>query len=308
MKVFRSAYAKSELESAVALGCFDGVHIGHQKIILNSVCEAKKRGLCSIVWSFYAPPKRFFSKNTDKTNALITPLSEKRRLIQSLGVDILICTKFNEKIASLEPREFFEDILINSLKAKHIFCGFNYRFGKGGVGNTALLHKLCEEYGVSLTVLDEIKVGDVSVSSSAIRSFLANGELEKAKEMLGRSYSFRARITDGQHLGRKLGFPTINQELSSEPLPIKNGVYLTRVSFLGKLRYGITNVGTRPTVDGKRSVAETHIFDYEGSLYGKYARIEFIKFLRSEQKFNSLEELKAQIKKDAQTAKSLIDN
>lgn len=306
MRVYTSAYAKSGRDSAVALGCFDGVHIGHQKIISATVNQAKAKSLCSVVWSFQAPPKSFFLRDSEQKGALITPFSEKRRLMRGLGVDMLVCTSFNKKIASLEPRKFFEDILVGSLRAKHIFCGYNYRFGKGGAGNTDLLKRLCEEFCVELTVFDEIKVEGACVSSSAIRNYLSEGNLDNARKMLGRSYSLRARVADGQHLGRTLGFPTVNQELICEPLPIKNGVYLTRVSFLGRTAYGVTNVGTRPTVDGSRSVAETHIFDYSGSLYGRYVRIEFLSFLREERKFDSLDALKEQIKNDAEAARLLI--
>ena len=302
MRVYHSAYAKSNRDSAVALGCFDGVHIGHTEIIKNMVKEAKINDLCPIVWSFQAPPKSFFSNEP----AIITPLPQKRKLIRELGAEILISTSFNEKIASLTPKEFFDNILIGCLRAKHVFCGFNYRFGKDGAGDVNLLSELCKSHKIKLTVFDEIKIDSVLVSSSAVRSYLLSGDIESAQRMLGKSYVLREKIKDGQHLGRTLGFPTVNQSIPENCLPIRNGVYLTRVKFLRKTRYGITNVGMRPTVNGKERVAETNIFNFEGSLYGRYVTVEFLKFIRAERKFSSVEELSAQVQKDIQTAKELI--
>lgn len=306
MKVYRFAYTKTNCDSAVALGCFDGVHIGHAKIITSAANEAKKSGLCTVVWSFQSPPKNFFSSDEAQKSYLITPFSEKRKLIKNLGADILVSTKFDEKIASLTPEEFFEKILLDCLRAKHVFCGFNYRFGKGGKGDVTLLSKLCKKHKIKLTVADEIKLDGVSVSSTAIRNYLIEGDVESAQKMLGRPYAIRDKVKDGQHLGRTLGFPTVNQSVPDNCMPIKNGVYLTKVKLEKKTRYGITNIGMRPTVNGTQRVAETNIFDFEGSLYGKYVTVEFVKFIRSETKFDSLEALTAQVNKDIQIAKELI--
>jgi riboflavin kinase/FMN adenylyltransferase len=242
------------------------------------------------------------------TNELksLTSFSEKKKLVRSFGVDVFICVPFNEKISKLSPRDFFVDILVNQLNAKHIFCGFNYRFGYKGSGDVELLRLMCDEFDIELTVFDEIKLDDVTVSSSAIRSYLLEGELEKAEKMLGRPFSLYGKIKDGQHLGRKLGFPTINQELSADKLLIKNGVYLTRVRFGKSIKYGITNIGWRPTVDGKFPICETHILDFSGNLYGKYVTVEFLKFIREEKKFNSLEELTAQVQRDMDIVRKII--
>ena len=306
MKVYRSAYARTESDSAVALGCFDGVHIGHEKIISATVEEAEKNSLCAVVWSFQSPPKVFFSRDAAQNDLLITPFPEKRRIIRKLGADVLISTRFDERIASLTPEEFFENILVGCLRAKHIFCGFNYRFGKGGKGDVKVLSSLCDERGIKLSVLDEIKIDGISVSSTAIRSYLLEGDVENAQRMLGRPYSIREKIEDGQHLGRTLGFPTVNQRVPQGCLPIKNGVYLTKVKFGGKTKYGITNIGMRPTVKGTQRVAETNIFDFDGSLYGRYVTVEFVKFIRAERKFDSLDELTNQVNADIQMAKGLI--
>lgn len=305
MKVYTSALAKIKNNSVVALGCFDGVHIGHSEIISKAVKTAKNDSLTSVVWSFETPPKSFFAKSSSSAE-LLTNLAEKKKLIRALGADVLVSVKFNEKIAKLSPREFFEDILIKHLNAKKIFCGFNYRFGSQGSGDVALLASLCEEFGVTLSVVDEITQSGKTVSSSEIRKYLSNGDIESANAMLGRSFALRGKIKDGQHLGRRLGFPTVNQEVPQNMATVKNGVYLTRVKFNGKAKYGVTNIGIRPTVEGKSTICETHILDFCGDLYGKYLTVEFLKFLRSEKKFSSLDELSAQIKKDVDDAKKHI--
>lgn len=305
MKLYKSASSRlrdEKSQSSVALGCFDGVHIGHAKIISEAVSEAKKKGLCSVVWSFEAPPKSLLKK---EFTPLITPLCEKKRLIRALGADYLVSVPFTEKIASLSPRDFFEKILIEKLNAAHIVCGYNYRFGKGGSGDVKLLASLCEEYGLSITTVNEVRVNGKTVSSSAIRACLSEGRLKDAEELLGRKYSIRARVSDGQHLGRSLGFPTVNQELNEAEAPLRKGVYLTRTKIDGKIKYGVTNVGNRPTVTENSPICETHILDFNGSLYGKILRIEFLEFIRDERKFSSLDDLKAQIEADAKTARSL---
>ena len=306
MNFSTSALAKTGKQSAIALGCFDGVHLGHSEIISKAVEQAKKDSLLSVVWSFQTPPKSFFANKNDP-QGLLTTLSEKKKLIRSLNVDTLICVPFNKNIAKLSPREFFEDILISRLNAKHIFCGFNYRFGYKGSGDVKLLASLCKEFGIDLTVLSEIKIENVTVSSTAIRSYLANGEPQKAKNMLGRPFSLRGKVKDGQHLGRKLGFPTVNQEVPIDKLLIKNGVYLTRVKFNGKTKFGVTNIGLRPTVQGKEPICETHILDFKGDLYGKYVTVEFLEFIRSETKFSNISDLAQQIDQDVIAAKTLIN-
>ena len=307
MNFYTSANTKINNESAVALGCFDGVHIGHSKIISSMVKAAKVSSLTSIVWSFQAPPKSILSDQT-KSQTILTPKNEKRKLMSALSVDTLICVPFNEKIAKLSPRDFFENILIKKLNAKHIFCGFNYRFGYNGEGDSATLVKLCREFGIKLTIIDEVKIDGVTVSSSAIRSYLLNGELEMAEKMLGRPHFLRQKVKDGQHLGRTLGFPTINQEVPKDKITVKSGVYLTRVKVGKAVKYGITNIGMRPTVNGREPICETHIIDFSGDLYGKYLTVEFIKFIRPEKKFSSIDELSTQVHNDIDTVKQYIIN
>ena len=308
MKSYKTinAYKHKNQPSAVALGCFDGVHIGHTKIILNAINEAEKTSLKSVVLSFNEPPRNLFAKSDAEKVPLIIPINEKKKIIRKLGADTFIGVDFSKKIAELSPYEFFDKILIGALHAKHIFCGFNYRFGKNGSGDTKLLQSLCDNAGIKLSVTDEIKIDDKTVSSSAIRYLLAKGDVISAKKMLGRAYSIRSLVKIGQRLGRKLGFPTINQNLPIDIPLLKNGVYLTKVKFSGKTKYGITNIGFRPTVEESQFICETHIFDFNGDLYGKYVKVEFIDFIREERKFESLNELSAQVFEDIKKAKEKI--
>lgn len=306
MKFSSSAFARVNSDSVVALGCFDGVHIGHSQIISSAVELAREASLTSVAWSFQAPPKSILSGQG--AVSLLTTASEKKSLMRALGVDMFICSPFNKKIASLSPREFIENILIDRLHAKHIFCGFNYRFGNKGSGDILLLQSLCDEFGVELTIVDEIKLDGITVSSSAIRAYLQGGELDEAEKMLGRPFALKGRVKDGQHLGRELGFPTVNQDVPSDKISVRSGVYLTRVKFGKNIKYGVTNIGMRPTVNGTAPVCETHILDFSGDLYGRMITVEFVKFLRPERKFESLDELAAQVKRDIAYAKTMAEN
>ena len=286
-----------------ALGCFDGVHIGHTALIKEAIRVSKELSVPSLVWSFKEPPKNFFEKNSIP---LLTTPSEKRETLRALGADIYLSVDFEPNIASVSAEEFFEDILMKKIGALHIVCGFNYRFGKGGKGDTELLKALCEKHGIGLSVIPPVILNGVTVSSSLIRSYLTNGRLDDATVLLGRPYSLTSKVIDGQHLGRTLGFPTVNQIFKEGKLVLKNGVYLTRVYFEQKERFGITNVGFRPTVDGNTLCAETNIFDFSGDLYGKTVKVEFLKFLRSERKFESINELSSQVHADIEKARQII--
>ena len=287
------------------LGCFDGVHAGHTLLINEAISIAKNLSIASLVWSFREPPKNFFEKNP--TPILSTP-EEKRETIRALGADIYVSVQFEPRIASLSPEDFFEKILLDKIGAAHIVCGFNFHFGKGGAGDTELLAELCHKNGIGLSVIPPIVLDNATVSSSLIRTYLKDGRLDDTNKLLGRPYSLTAKVIDGQHLGRTLGFPTINQKFREGKLVLTNGVYLTRVSLGGKSKYGITNVGVRPTVDGSTLCAETNIFDFCGDLYGKTIKIEFLKFLRPEKKFSSIDELSLQVHSDIEKAKSIIND
>ena len=288
----------------VALGCFDGVHKGHTAVIGKAIQRAKELSLPSCIWSFAEPPKRFYNPNDVP---LLTSLEEKERIIKELGADICISVKFDNSIASLSPNEFFESFLINNLHAKCIVCGYEFSFGKGGTGNAQTLKELCKRYDIELITHSQVYEDGISVSSSHIRKCISEGDVRQAAKLLGRNYAIASEIVSGKHLGRNLGFPTINQHIDKGMCIPAHGVYLTKISVDGDTFDGITNVGTQPTVGGTEIVCETNIFNYSGDLYGKYARVEFVDFIRPEKKFSSIDELSAQVHADIEMAIKTIN-
>jgi len=280
--------------SAVALGFFDGVHIAHRKIISFAVDYAKKNNLSPIALSFDASPMELLS---DCKVKYLTTNEEKENIIKSLGAD----TEFlplSKELLSMEAEVFVKEILVDKYNIKYAVCGYNYRFGKNGNGDTKLLQKLGKHYGFEVRVCDcETLLGE-SVSSSRIRGLISNGNIESANELLGRNFSLSGIICEGKQLGRKLGFPTANVFFSKHTVMPKNGVYKTLVTVENDTYTAITNTGINPTVGGEELRTETYIPNFNRNIYGKEIKIEFLKFIREEKKFGSIEELKSQIKRD----------
>lgn len=293
--------------SAIALGCFDGVHLGHRAVIDSAVREARKLGLLSVVFTFASSPRNYFSQGSAPQ---LTDRETKITLIEKMGVDVLVCLPFDERIAATSAEAFFQKILLGALGARQIVCGYNYSFGAMGRGNTELLRAWCDAEDIGLTVLAPISANGAPISSSAIRTALENGQIEDANASLGRAYAIRSTVLDGQHLGRRLGFPTLNQRINAALAIPKHGVYLsrTRIEDESKCYFGITNVGTRPTVGSDFVGAETHLFDFSGNLYEKQVTVELLAFLRPERKFSSVDELSAQVHNDIEIAKNMANN
>lgn len=288
--------------SVVALGCFDGVHLGHISVICRAVEIAKELGVPCIVFTFDEPPKNLFSA---EPVPLITSATKKAELISSLGVDTLVTVPFTKEIAALSPSEFAEQILIKNLNASHIVCGFNYTFGARAQGNTAFLADFCNSRGIGLSAMPRFEIGEECVSSSLIRERISCGDVETAAKLLGRAYSISANVISDKGLARKLGFPTANQVFDRKTLMPKNAVYATRALIGDKWLPAITNVGMRPTVNGGVRCAETHVIGFSGDLYGKELEIEFVAFIRDEQKFESIEALSARVLADIETVKKM---
>ena len=305
MRSYYSINTALNTPCVVAIGCFDGVHLGHSKLVRKAKKIADEKALPAVIWSFSEPPKNHFNPSS---TPILTTVDEKRKLMKEEGADIFICVRFDSNVASLSPEDFFNTILVKRLKAAHVVCGFNYRFGKNGIGNTKLLSKLCKKSGIGFTCVQPVTVGGITVSSSEIRTALEKGEIEFANSLLGRAFSIKEKVIDGQHLGRTLGFPTINQDMPPHKATPAYGVYLSKISCGRLCRYGITNVGIRPTVGSDRLYAETNIFDYSGNLYEKKVKVELLKFIRPEKKFANLSELTQQVKHDIETAKNHLKN
>ena len=294
---------KFEEPFSVVLGCFDGVHEGHRQVLRAGIDAAARLNCQTAVLTFDKPVRAFFSP---ESVSLLSSNEEKMRILEELGISVCISLPLSKEVLSIDAKAFIEEIVIKKLRAAHVSCGYNYTFGKGAAGNASLLESLCAKHGIGVSVVPEYRIDGLTVSSSEIRALISNGDMKRASALLGYRYSISSVVVNGQHLARKLGFPTVNVLPDKDVLLPKSGVYLTRTSFDGKSYFGITNVGVRPTVDVGLLCAETHIFDFDGDVYGKRITTEFIEFIRPEKKFSSVESMAAQVRTDIETAKRIL--
>lgn len=281
-------------KTVVALGFFDGVHVAHQKIITEAVSFAKENDLSPITLTFDKSPLEILSP--EKVSYL-TSTKEKIRLIEASGAKAEFLS-LSKELLCMSPEEFVKNILVEKFSISHAVCGYNYHFGKNGSGDTKTLCELGEKYGFSVKVCDEITLDGENVSSSNIRSHIKEGNFILANKLLGRNFSIFGKVTEGKHLGKKLGFPTANVFFEDSSVVPLCGVYKTIVTVNGIKMPAITNVGVNPTVGGEKMRSETYIHNFSEDIYGKEIRIEFIDFIRKEKKFSNLDELKMQIAKD----------
>jgi len=284
----------SNAKNAVALGFFDGVHIAHQKIISSAVGYARENALTPIALTFDKSPLEILAPK--KVSYLTTNL-QKENLIASIGAKTQYL-KLSKELLDMSARDFILEILIKRYNIKYAVCGYNYRFGKNGNGNTDMLRSFGEKYGFLVKVCDCITKNGESVSSSKIRSLIECGSIAEANMLLGRSFFIEGNVCEGKHLGRTIGFPTANIFLEDLTVIPKKGVYKTLVTFEGKRFQAITNTGVNPTVGGERLRTETYIPDLSENLYGKKLMIEFLDFIRPEIKFENIKQLKNQIIED----------
>ncbi len=289
--------------TAVALGNFDGIHQGHYQVIKALRDASSGLGHCHVtVVTFDPHPQAFFS---GQPQMLLTPLSEKTKLLEQLGVEQLVLLPFNQEFASLPPQAFVKQILVDQLAVQTISVGFNFCFGYRRAGTAEDLVKIAGQYDVPVNILSPQTTEGLSISSSAIRKALQAGELSTANQMLGRSYTLIGSVIRGQKLGRTLGFPTANLQLPDNKFLPRQGVYSVRVEQpdWSHMQMGVMNLGRRPTVEGTQTTVEVHLLDWSGDLYGHTLTVSLEKFLRPEQKFASLEALKTQIRSDCEAAR-----
>lgn len=279
----------------VALGNFDGVHRGHLTLIEKAMELANKNQGLSMVYTFKNHPLHLIDK--ERVPKLLMDNDSKVEYFESLGVDVLCLCNFTEEIMKMNPTEFIKK-LIKDYNVKGIVVGFNYRFGYKNTGDLTLLKQLSKELDFELHIMEAFLYNDEVVSSTVIRRALINGQVEKVLEMLGRAYALTGIVVDGKKLGRTIGFPTANLMVNEQVVIPQIGVYYTNVEIKGKIFKGITSVGNNPTVNGKNITIETNILDFQGDIYGETIKVHFIKHIRNEQKFKSLDELTAQLKKD----------
>ena len=285
----------------LTIGNFDGVHLGHQAVLQQVSIKAKALGLPSVVMTFEPQPMEVFAKQN--APARLTRLRDKFVQLSKLDIDRLLCINFNPQFASWEAEAFIRDLLVERLGVKFLVIGDDFCFGKQRKGNFALLQEAGKQYGFEVVSTESFCLSSQRVSSTAIREALAENDLARAKEMLGRDYSIAGRVSHGRKLGRTIGFPTANIPLKRCVSPV-SGVYVVRVNdFYGQTLGGVANVGQRPTVNGVRQQLEVHFFDYQGNLYGQQLEVSLLHKLRDEQKFASFDALKQQIELDAEAAR-----
>ncbi|GKV67844.1 riboflavin biosynthesis protein [Sporosarcina sp. NCCP-2716] len=295
-------------EFSLAVGFFDGLHKGHQAVIREAVREAEERQLLPAVMTFDPHPSHLFSKE-DRKIGYITPLSEKERLLSDMGIDTLFIVTFDKALADLSPARFVEDVL-KKLNVRHVTAGFDFTFGSKGRGTMEDMRQLGEGVFTAATV-GKVAMDDEKISSTRIRGLLAEGKVSETAELLGRPFRSVGTVTDGDKRGRLLGFPTANIIPEDDLIVPKNGVYAVRFTVGGTVYDGVCNIGVKPTFDkpeeAKKTI-EVNVFDFDGDLYGKEAAVDWIAFIRPEQKFGSIDDLKSQIGTDKETARAILND
>jgi riboflavin kinase/FMN adenylyltransferase len=307
MRILRSIAELSQLPGPLflAIGVFDGVHLGHQAVISTSARHAAESGGTPVVVTFDPHPAKVL--RPQDAPHLLTATQHKIALIRDLGVAHLLVLHFDRPFAATSPEEFVRQLVTNSHPLHEICVGHEWSFGKGRAGNLALLKQLGSTDGFAVVGVPAVAVNGEVVSSTAIRRAVAEGDLIKATQMLGREYTILGTVKAGEKLGRKLGFPTANLSAHSEQFP-PNGVYVTEARLAGALYRGVANLGYRPTVSAGKPerLLELHLFDLNKDIYGEEVEVRFLRYLRPEQKFENVEALAAQIARDVQSARESL--
>jgi len=286
--------------TAVALGYFDGIHMGHQAVLNKALEMAEEKGLTPVVMLFDIHPRKLL---TGKVPPILLSEERKRGLLKEMGFEVF---EFGFREAmNYSPEQFEEKILLGQLNAKVVVCGYDYHYGKGGKGSPETLKNELTPKNIEVYSLSPVYLGEEAVSSTKIRHLINDGEIERANYMLGDYFTYDFTVEKGDGIGHKLGFPTINQFFPEDFIIPKYGVYASRVKIDGRLYASVTNIGTRPTVSGENMRSETCIFDFDGDLYGRRVEVSLMKFLREEKKFPSLSELKEAVSKDITKAKEI---
>jgi len=288
-------------DSIVTIGTFDGVHLGHKKIIESLIDKARINNLKSVVLTFFPHPRMVLQKDADIK--LINTLEEKSQILEGLGLDYLVIEKFTEQFSRITAVEFVRDILVHKLNAKQVIIGYNHRFGRNRAANINDLNEFGETFGFKVHQISAQDIDEVAISSTKIRLALNEGHIEKANAYLGYKFMLTGVVTKGKGLGRTIDFPTANLHIEETyKLIPKGGVYTITSNRQGKVLYGMMNIGTNPTVDGKTQSIEINFFDFDEDIYGEKIQVEMLVRLRDEQKFESIEALKQQLLKDKASA------
>lgn len=304
MKIYTHIDEFKQIKNAVlTIGTFDGVHIGHQKIISRLKEVAKQKGGETVILTFFPHPRMILHPD-DLNIKLISTMDEKAELLENLGIDHLIITPFTRDFSNLNPQEYIKDILVEKIGTTHIIIGYDHRFGKDRSGGLAELQSHAKELAYDVEEIPEQDIDDVAISSTKIRNALLSGDVKTAENFLGYPFHLRGKVIKGDQIGRKIGFPTANLfiEESYKLIP-SDGIYAVSIDFLSgqqkdKTARGMAYIGHRPTINGMSRNIEVNIFDFNEDIYGETIRLNFLEYLRDDQKFNSLDELKEQLKRD----------
>lgn len=311
----------SHLEgTVVAIGKWDGVHVGHQAIIRALVAEARAEGAQSVVMGFHPLPMVVLRPN--EAPPMIQTLAERAEFLAAMGVDLHLALPFDLEFAAMEPEVYIQKVLVERLKPRAVLVGFNHTFGRGGRGTVGLLQQQLGAQGIPVRIFDPVRVAGESVSSTEVRFHASQGDMAHCRQLLGRPFSITGQVQHGDKRGRTIGFPTANLGLGERRLLPTPGVYVARVTVLegascsmppcevgyrtGPVYGGMLNLGTRPTVQGSDLRCEVHLFDFQGDLYGRELRVEFLQRLRGEKAFGSLDGLKAQLALDESEARAFL--
>jgi riboflavin kinase/FMN adenylyltransferase len=306
MKIIRDLHSLPERERTcvATIGNFDGVHLGHQAMLRRLGEKAEALGLPALVILFEPQPQEYFAP--DKAPARLTRLRDKIQALHRLGVDRVLCLRFRPALAALSAEAFIEQYLVRNLWVRYLIVGDDFRFGKNRTGDYALLDRAGREHGFTVVSMPTVDAGGERVSSTRIRQALAEADFTTAARMLGRPFAISGRIGHGDKRGRSIGFPTANIQLRRRSVPV-SGVFAVEVAGIRDVPLaGVANVGTRPTVDGTRSLLEFHLFDFDADIYGKHVDVTFRYKLRDERRFASLDELKTQIGRDVEQGRAFF--
>ena len=290
-------------ESVVTFGVFDGIHLGHQAVINTLLQTAVQNNLMSVLVGFYPHPLAFLAP--ERCPSLLTPLSKRVEILQQFGIDEIVMLNFDAQIASMSPESFVERVLLEKCRAKHVVVGYACQFGKNRAGNAERLAELSQGYAFDVSIVPPTEIDGAPVHSTRIREALAQGDLRRSLQLLGRRYSLIGNVVHGDGRGRQIGFPTANIETHNQVYP-PNGVYAIRAKLEERWLDGVLNIGMRPTFNGVNIQVEGHFFDFNEMIYGKPVEIFFVEKIRSERKFPNPEFLIQQIQRDIAAAAEIL--
>ncbi|MCM5661789.1 bifunctional riboflavin kinase/FAD synthetase [Galbibacter mesophilus] len=292
--------------SVVTVGTYDGVHVGHRKIIDKLVANAKANDLKSTILTFFPHPRMVLQQASDLK--LLNTLEEKISILKETGLDVLIIHPFTKEFSRLTAEEYVKDVLVDSISAKKVIIGYDHRFGRNRTATIDDLIKFGEKYDFEVEQISVEEVDEVSVSSTKIRKALEEGDVSTANTFLGYPYMLTGTITKGKGLGKQIDFPTANIHIKEKyKLIPKKGVYIVKSNLNGIEVFGMMNIGYNPTVNGEKKTIEVHFFDFNEDLYDKEVRVDLLQRLRNEQKFDSIDELKKQLLKDKEASLAFVE-